>query len=322
MAASKRFFSGRPLRTALFWLLFLIINWALGRIYIYKEMGSSRTGLVERQFDQRRAQVKVLALGDSHMATGFDPRLVPRSFNFALFGENYIYNYYRLKYILARHPRIRTILLPADLHSFSSWRAERSPRDFYWVKYVDYLELGRLSGEPLGCLGRYVRGRLFPYLGGFAAILGLAGQEGAVARTELPEIVRGFVVRTGAFDQRREGQAAGRARLHFEDQRAFDQLVGLYFRKMLDLCASRGKTLVLVKFPLSEPYFRHAGRRISIARFDQRLDEMIAPYVNVKLLDFRQIFFDRDRELFADPDHLNAAGAQILTLAIKKELDR
>ena len=35
---------------------------------------------------------------------------------------------------------------------------------------------------------------------------------------------------------------------------------------------------------------------------------------------FQKSFFDRDRVLFDDPDHLNEAGAEILTLEIRRLL--
>jgi hypothetical protein len=283
-------------------------------------MARTRAGLTERDFSQCRGQITTLAVGDSHMATGFDPRSFDGAFNFALHGETYIYNYYKLKHILEDNPRIRTVLLPFDLHSLSAWRADRELRDFYWVRYVDYLELGRISGRPLEYLSKYIRGRLFPYMGEYAELLGDPGLDSATRRGPGPELVQGFVLKTGTFDKNRERQAVRRVRLHFSGHKTFDETAARYFHKILELCSARGMSLVLIKFPVSEPYYRLAMERVALSEIYGRADEMIKPYRNVRVLDFQKSFFDRDSELFDDPDHLNTAGAEFLTLEIKRLL--
>ncbi len=320
MAVFSRTVGRRTLRAVLFGLIFGLLNWSLSRMYVQREMARIRAGLTERQFSQCRGQVTTLAVGDSHMAAGFDPRSFDGSFNFALPGETYVYNYYKLKHVLEDNPRIRTVLLPLDFHSFSSWRADRELRDFYWVRYVDYLELGWIRREPLEYLGKYIRGRFFPYLGEFAALLGGAGRDAVTRRVPRPELVRGFAPKTGTYDENRERQAVRRIRLHLSGPDAFDDVAARYFRKILELCAARGKTLVLIKFPVSEPYYRLAIKRAARSEVYRRADEMIRSYRNVRVFDFQKSFFGRDRALFDDPDHLNGAGAEILTLEIKRLL--
>jgi hypothetical protein len=320
MAVFNKIDIWRALRAVLFALIFGLLNWGLGRTYIHNEMARTRAGLIEKEFSQCRGQIETLAMGDSHMVTGFDPRFFSGSFNFAEYGETYVFNYYKLKHILEKNPRIRTVLLPLDFHSFSSWRADKSLLDFYWVRYVNYLELGWLSWEPLEYLSKYIRGRFIPYLGEFAVLLGRPEQDEVSRRVPRPEIVQGHVIKTGTYDKNREEQAVRRVRLHLAHNQIFDDLLARYFRKILALCAARGKALVLIKFPVSEPYYRLASKRAAKAEVYRRADEMIKPYPNVRVLDFQKSFFCRDRVLFDDPDHLNEAGAEILTLEIKRLL--
>ena len=77
---------------------------------------------------------------------------------------------------------------------------------------------------------------------------------------------------------------------------------------------------MLIKFPVSEPYYRLAMKQTPRPEIYGRVDEMIKTFRNVRVLDFQKSFFDRDRVLFDDPDHLNGAGARILTLEIKRLL--
>jgi hypothetical protein len=165
--------------------------------------------------------------------------------------------------------------------------------------------LGWLSREPLEYLSKYLRGRLFPYLGEFAVLLGKPDRDEVGRRVPRPEMIQGFVLKTGTYDNNREKQAVRRVRLHFPSRTAFDNTAAHYFRKILELCAARSKTLVLVKFPVSEPYYRLVTRRVGAAEVYRRADEMIRPYSKVRVLDFQKLFFVRDRVLFDDPDHPN-----------------
>jgi hypothetical protein len=307
-------------RAVLFWLIFGLLNWSLGRVYLHRVLPRLRVGQIEQQFGDYRGQITTLAVGDSHMATGFDPRFFRGSFNFALNGETYIYNYYKLKHVLERSPGIRTVLLPLDLHSFSAWRADRELRDFYWVRYVNYLELAWISHEPLEYLSRYVRGRFFPYLGESADLLEKPRSDQKPRRVPRPELVQGFVIKTGTFDKNREAQALRRVNLHLSGHKVFDETAARYFRKILELCAAKGTTLVLIKFPVSKPYYRLAMKRVAALDLYRRADEMIKPYRNVRVLDFQESFFDRDSEWLDDPDHLNESGAKILTREIERLL--
>ena len=176
------------------------------------------------------------------------------------------------------------------------------------------------QSEPLEYLSRYIRGRFFPYLGEFAELLGGPRPDSGNRRVPSPELVQGFVLKTGTYDANREGQALRRIRLHLSGHEAFNDVAARYFRKILELCSARGKTLVLIKFPVSEPYYRLAMKRAVGPEVYGRADEMIKSFRNVRVLDFQKSFFDRDRVLFDDPDHLNEAGAEILTLEIRRLL--
>jgi hypothetical protein len=83
MAVSNRISRWRALRAVLFGLIFGLLNWNLGRIYIQKEMACTRAGQIEKEFSQSRGQSETLTMGDPHMVTGFDPRFFSGSFNFA-----------------------------------------------------------------------------------------------------------------------------------------------------------------------------------------------------------------------------------------------
>ena len=309
-------------KIALFLGIFFLFNSALSRLYLEKKLSDSRTGFIDKEFQQYEKKIEVLAMGDSHPATGFDPRVFKNAFNFALYGEKYIYNYYKLKYILERNPQIKVIILPIDLHSFSTWQFNRFLHDFYWVKYVDYLELGWYKKDLLRFIGKYIGGKIFPYLGEYEILFDMPLRDSKILKVPQPEIFQGFIRRTARFDKKREQKARARALLHFQRQRYFDELEALYFEKILDLCALFNKNLVLVKYPVSQVYFRCASEKVPVKKLYGRVGEIIKPYRNVRVLDYQRLFFENDGPYFADPDHLNQHGADRLSRRIREDLLR
>ena len=312
----------RLLKALLFVLIFVIINQGIGFLFMERQMSRSRTGTIDRQFHEQEKNIDILAMGDSHMATGFDPRVFKdkKAFNFALYGENYIYNYYKLKYILERNPHIRTILLPIDLHSFSSWRADRFLHHFYWVKYINYWEIGRYKGELLKFVSMYINGRFFPYKGEFETMFALPPQKSRDRKVKMPDIFQGFVIKTETFRFNRQKQARQRVRLHFGKHRYYDQELAYYFKKILALCAEKEVHLVLVKFPVSKIYFRLVSEKVPVKALYEKVQSMIAPYGNISVFDYQDYFFKDDVSVFDDPDHLNHVGARLFSEEIRRRI--
>jgi hypothetical protein len=214
------------------------------------------------------------------------------------------------------------IILPVDLHSFSTWQFERFLHDFYWVKYVNYLELGWYKKDLLAFIGKYIKGRMFPYLGEYEILFDLPPGDSKVRKVPQPEIFQGFIRKTDTFSNKREKKARDRVRLHFQRHRCFDELEALYFGKILKLCARFNKKLVLVKYPVSQIYFRYASKKVPVKKLYGKVREIIKPYRNVILLDYQRLFFENDAPYFDDPDHLNQHGARILSLKIHRDLRR
>lgn len=312
--------ANKTLKVLLFLVIFFVLNYVIGRIFLQERLSASRTGSIDREFHRVEKDIEIVAVGDSHVATGFDPRVFAKAFNFSLYGENYIYNYYKLKYVLERNPGVKIIILPIDLHSFSTWRADRFLHDFYWVKYVDYWELGRQKKDVLRFIGKYIKGKFFPYLGEYETALGLPQLEEDGRKVAPPEIIRGFVVKKETFHKNRKKRTRQRVRLHFFDHHYFDQVVARYFEKILQLCAVHKKRLVLVKFPVSEIYFRYASDQVPVKELYSRIGEYVKPYSNVRILDYQQLFAGDDAPYFDDPDHLNRHGARIFSQKLRDDL--
>ena len=103
-------------------ILFLLVVFGLVHFALshwYREV-VMRDGVPERtlrQFDAvDPASIHTLALGDSHVKRGIQPRALEGSFNFALPGERYPEMLYRLQSLLAAGLSVDTVVLQAEPH--------------------------------------------------------------------------------------------------------------------------------------------------------------------------------------------------------------
>ncbi len=307
-------------RIIIFLLIFVLINYIFLYLFNKEQLFTSRTYKTDSQYHKMKTKINIIALGDSHASTGFDPRVFNTAFNFSSYGENYIYNYYKLKYILKTNNRIKIVILPIDLHTFSTWRAERFLYDFYWIKYVDYWELGLKKNELIRFIGKYITGKLFPYIGKFETIFKLKPQKTTKTNKNKTIVFQGFVIKKGVFNKKREKRTKQRIHLHFYKQKPFDQTVTEYFKKILQLCSENKIRLVLVKYPVSKIYYKYASNKVQTEGFYKKILSMTKTFNNIEILDLQKLFFKNDT-YFDDPDHLNERGAKVLTTRIRNELN-
>ena len=86
-------------------------------VHWYREVVMN-DGIAERtlrQFREIETPVNTLALGDSHVKWGIQPKILAGSFNFAMPGERYVETFYRLQLSdeLALTPDVQLLLEPA-----------------------------------------------------------------------------------------------------------------------------------------------------------------------------------------------------------------
>jgi len=304
------------LRCSVFLLLMVPVHLLLLAVHDAAAHSRSLLFRVDRLFWSLHEDLDYLVLGDSHAQDDLDPAILGRAFNFASAGETYLQTRAKLKKILRdRSGRIRRVILPLDVHSFSSFRAGRMEDADYWVRYVDFLELGREEGDPLGRLPELIEGQLIPYLGRGKDWLRVLN----TLRRSQQVPVRGYLGRKSAAPQslqKRWALAHRRARLHLGSGEAEDPLLVGAFEDCLDLCAEHGVEILAVKFPVSPEYDQAIRELVDVDTLEEWLTSLVADRDGVKLLDLRRELFDRPH-LFADADHLDARGAAVLSHLVR-----
>jgi len=140
----------------------LLVN----QLYIFVVESHSYLFRTEAQFQEYKDDTNILIVGDSHPMSAVNPLYIEGSFNLTAQGENTFETYYRLKYYLEKENLdVQLVVLPFDLHTFSSYRVDRFRTSEYWRKYIEYIELGLYKHDLMAFVGYAVRAN-FAYMGG------------------------------------------------------------------------------------------------------------------------------------------------------------
>ncbi len=262
--------------------------------------------LTEQQFSQQVPDVRLLFMGDSHVKDGLDPRVIPESFNFASPGENYLQTYWKLRHLLEREDLdIQAVVLPLDLHSFSSTRTDQEAYYWYWSRYDDSGEIRRSIPEASPLALRITA--LLPVLGN--------GLEFVRVNWRHSELIRGFQVLRGDFGQLPDKAeiAERQAAEHLGDATVREPLLLESFARLLELAADNDITLVFVRYPVSPQHNAAASAYIGdVDAFYEPMLELIEGTPNATFLDAHALYFE-SLELFSNSEHLNGPGAEAFT---------
>lgn len=329
-------------------VLFLLILFGINQLLVtlYSQMTASSI-LARRDVRFRNADktgVDILVLGDSHAYSGITASpFKTNPIKWVAPGEGYMLNYYKLEYGLKQFkPKI--VILPLDLHSFSSVRY-RIRDDSYWVKYADYLEVGAVAGKRLYYAKKYVKGRFFPYVGAGPTINDWAmkdifklQKDGMMMRRELnlkPKKKKGRAkknrakknqvkksqVKTPRQPRAERTLAQTKANMQFRNKDYFHKPMVTYFKKILSLCRENDITVLLVKYPVSRDYYQRVSELVPLQRFNRQVRGVLNDYDNYFILDFQNIFFS-GMENMRDVDHVNKKGSRRISRKIAKFIEK
>ncbi len=264
---------------------------------------------------------KVLILGDSHTANGIDPETIGNAVNFADYGESYIHDYYKLKYALRQNNYIKAVILPVDLHSLNDLRNERVLFTGYWDRYIDFPELGKIKGRQLQYLiYKYIDIEIFDFRGEFSALFSqLFKSKKKSKKKKFINKFRG--VKNQYFHRNRDRKGEKRALRHYLGAKYPNREMAGFLIRIIKLCKSRGLKLILLRMPVTINYFKVAKSFVKVKNYYNFVKGLIKHYPNTFLLDYHDIFFNKERWKFYDSEHLNFDGAVLFSNILKKKLE-
>lgn len=307
-------------RCIFFGVFFCILCFMFGQIYANIIMSSSILSKIDKQFYNFQNDIKYLVMGDSHGQYSIDPRILGDSFNFSTASGSYIHTYYKLKYIIDKTDKhIAAIILPVDMHSFSSANYDVPSNSWYWRKYIDYMQLGKNRGKVAVYVLDYLSGFFTPYIGKRDFILRFFDEE-----KDSRDIFDGYIPIVDDILSTEEisENAKARSKYFFYNRKHIDKVLKAYFLEIIKLCQKNDINVKLIRFPVTECYQNEITNYFD-ENFQDKIDLIIKEVVKIdpkiSYLDASSLYFG-EKSLFKDSDHLNREGAILFSNYIKKWL--
>jgi hypothetical protein len=307
-------------------IVVLLAAGVIDRIVFEPESVFART---VKGFEEQEDQIQILFLGQSDIKFAIIPKVMPyRSYNLAGMGENFIGTYFKLKYYIDKTPRLKIVVLPLHLSSFSAARLDYEKDRYFhncftygYISYRDLRELYKIMGfsvvrEKLASLSPMLdRRRMKVFSENWRKLI-----RNRPLRTS--EVYDGYFYVTSSFVNEEQAKLPIQRQFGKNHKNDFDENMLSYFEKILILCHERGIKVVTLTTPVTDIYIRHAEKYVTKEALYEKVfkNPRFRPYI-YKHLDFMDIYA-KDHALFYDTDHLNYQGATVFSERIASELSR
>jgi hypothetical protein len=317
MNRNKIFF----LKLLVLFIMVLVLNECLNLAYdrwmYYFRLARNQ----DEQFESCPDTIKYLMLGNSHNRVS--PEILGNGFCYITPKEVYKQTYYKLRHILEKtNKRPEYILLSIDPVNFSPKAENDLSFDGYWRKYLDYSELASEHRDPAYLLN-WITGRYFSYVGNYKYVY----MSVLFFRTDLHKIKRGYFparnYKNFAKEPNREALGYEVASAYLSSYAGNSKLGDTkYYLKILDLCRQHKIHLVLLRMPLTDEYLKYARKLIDIDKLDRDILELTGRHFSdYRVFDYRNEFHGQPWYFF-NADHVNPAGATIISRKIREELEK
>lgn len=304
-------------KSILFLAIFLGCSFVIDQFHKKVIMNDSLLNRKEGQLSIQLPNIKTLVIGDSHLAAGFNTAIFGhQSFNYTGSGENYLQNYYKLKSVLDQPNSIKTIVVPYELHSSSSFRNNRITDYSYYGKQIPFLKEA-INQRDTDLCRDFLKSHLFSYLEQMQH-----WKNWWKGRKQKRIIKDGVEVRTQNFaTQNNQQEIANRfAAIQFKGATVPHTVALRHLHKITELCKEKNKQIILIRMPVTPHYLKE------VAKF-QDLQQLVTTVEVYRITYFSDIPFFNFRDslpsldLFSDANHLNFEGSKIFTKQLVSDLE-
>ena len=317
MIRNKLFFQ----RLGIFIILVVAVNMLLNATYdrtmYYFRLARNQ----DKQFESYSDTLKYLMLGNSHNRV--NPEVLGKGFCYITPKEVYSQTYYKLRYILEKtNKKPENVLLSIDPVNFSPRAQNDLTFGGYWRKYLNYAELAREYHDPVYLLN-WVTANFFSYVGSYKYVyLSLMFR-----KADLGLIKNGYIP---ARNYKNIAKEPNREALGFEIATtylsSYSKKSNLgetkYFCKILALCKQYKIHLILLRMPMTDEYLKYARKMVDLDKIDREIIALTRKNCDdFQVFDYRNEFHGKP-EYFFNVDHINPAGAIIISRKIKEELEK
>jgi len=309
------------LKFAVFLVLALALNMVLNAMYdrwmYYFRLARNQ----DEQFESCPDTLRYLMLGNSHNRV--NPEILGNGFCYITPKEVYKQTYFKLKYILEKTgKRPKNILLSIDPVNFSPKAENDLSFDGYWRKYLHYSELAGEHNDPAYLLN-WIAGNFFSYVGNYKyaymSVLFFNADMHAIKHGYFP--ARNY--KNFAKEPNRDALGYEVASAYLSSYSKRSQLGNPgYYCRILSLCRQYKIHLILLRMPLTDEYLKYARKLVDMDKLDRDIIDLTRNNCNdFEVFDFRNELHGKP-EYFFNADHVNPAGAAIISKKIKDIIEK
>ncbi len=292
----------------IFFFLNLIFYICFANIVFYKKYINPLNEL-------KKSHATILILGDSHSAV-MDQSLFPKDFiNLSFASDSLIDIYFKLNFILKKNKKIDTLLITADNHIFSKYRAEYNnlERSIIFSDYATYNQIIPISFMGY-CYKKYVN-RYLPLSNNvisniFKSVLFRRISKIGQLFNKVKDSDQSLSWAEMSEMERIEG-AQSRASGQISNE--YDEKLFFAYEKIIELCEEYEILIIGITYPLTFEYLQ------AIENADVSVVDDFFKQRNIEIYDFSKGVVTKT-EHFEDHDHVNDDGAKIFINALKEKL--
>jgi hypothetical protein len=292
-------------------LILIGINSIVSLWYYKKVAPRSLLYRSDLKYEESKATTQVLFMGHSRTQLGINDSLFGNSINFASYGENNVYTYYKLKKVLSDpNNKINTVIVPNGFGTYSSLKNPAICDHTYWSKYIDYVELGSIHEDRERYISQLIQSKLFPYTRSLQVGINRKFKFEGREKSTLHDL---------ETKAEKIEYASKAIKINFINRNCYDLVAYEYLQKTLALCESKGVKIIAIKYPVTSYYFDAYTDLIEQNEWNNLRFDSLVQDEEIEILDFEKLYFDRD-DLFKDTHHLNKLGKEEFSLVVKKRL--
>jgi hypothetical protein len=334
------------LKRLLYFVLILIaVNFILDHLFKNFTVHNILNNAKDKDFSEYNDSLKYLSMGNSHNTV--NTYILDKAYNYNSPAENYVQSYYKLKSILEVQKRKpEYLILYIDNSSFGPKAMGYLEHNSYWIKYIDYAELAKIKSDN-NIFNKWIEGKFISYAGGYRSIMLTLVYYFKIGHLDIhkgyrpPRNFKNFAFEKPAnistfsdessydwsggtrVDQQEEIRRAKlKTSIYFSPNAYLDPSIASYFEMILKLCQEHDVKIILLRSPVTAPYWQEVNKLIPVDSLQQKVGNIYKRYPNVaKVLDYHDLYFDHP-EYFYDADHLNPKGAELFTKQLKKDLGK
>lgn len=300
-------------KTIIFIIILSFFILLINTLYIKTVISDKMILRQDELFEKNKNNIEILFMGDSHGNCSVNPEYIENSFNFSTVGENYEQTYYKFRNIINEVPKLSTIVIPIDLHSFYNYRKNPYSDVWYWKKYLSFQELNIQTGKNYLNL---LTNAYLPFIGnGIDMKRILFWEEKIISPLYKGHSFLDYKIEKELLQEESEV----RVKTQFISKELDQDLINS-FLYIIDIAIQNNKKIILIKYPVTESYLHEAEKKGANMDFFSAIKNKIPSYDKLYILDFQKSI--EDLNFFADSDHLNKSGAEYFSKILNIELKK